>query len=255
MKLLKYSAIGLTIISASCFAKPQADHPSQTLENESKIVALYGNSYTHYNNHLNTRLRDLTRSLKPNNADGYSYRGLAISSGRLGWHENNLKFQYTQKDWDTVVFQGHSTEPITNNEDSRKYFEKSAKQMASYAQSKGSQVVFMMTWAKKSEPEKFDDLAEAYINIAEETNSYVAPVGLAFEKAINEYPEIELYHTDGSHPSLAGSYLAAATLYSTLYNASPEGGAIPIDTDMKEDVAQKLQQVAWETVSEFRTKY
>ena len=36
-------------------------------------------------------------------------------------------------------------------------------------------------------------------------------------------PEPELYFSDGSHPSPAGSYLAACTFYATLFHASPVG--------------------------------
>lgn len=255
MKVSKILIAGLCAISVSGHAKPLADYPSQPLDIESKVVALYGNSYTHYNNHLNTRLRDLTRSLKPDNAEGYSYRGVTISSGRLGWHESNLKFHYTLGDWDTVIFQGHSSEPITANDKSREYFEKSAKQMSNFAQSKGSQVVYLMTWAKQSEPEKFDDLAEAYIKVAKDTRGYVAPVGLAFQAMIEQYPDINLYHSDGSHPSLEGTYLAAATLYATLYNESPLGGATPVDTDMDQETATAIQQIAWDTVTEFRANH
>jgi hypothetical protein len=39
--------------------------------------------------------------------------------------------------------------------------------------------------------------------------------------ATPEHPD--LYDTDGSHPSLAGSYLAACVLFATLFGESPVG--------------------------------
>ncbi|UMM06934.1 hypothetical protein MKR81_27635 (plasmid) [Vibrio campbellii] len=254
-KLLKTNLLA-TAIALSSFAV-HADTviaPSSTtkMDGDNKVVAIYGNSYTHYNNNLNTRLRDLTRSLLPNNAKGYSYRGITISSGRLGWHEPNLRFQNTLKDWDVVVFQSNSMEPITKKASSRDYFEKSAKTMSKIAHDAGSKVVYFMTWAQQSRPEQTSALANAYQDIAKKTGGYVAPVGLAFEQSINQYPEINLYHSDGKHPSLEGTYLAASVFFATLYNKSPVGGATPIDTDMSPETAKKLQTIAWETVQRFQ---
>lgn len=45
----------------------------------------------------------------------------------------------------------------------------------------------------------------------------VALAGYAFENCIAKYPDINLYHSDERHPSLIGSYLAAAVIYATIY--------------------------------------
>lgn len=229
-----------------------APNPQAKMDGDNKVVALYGNSFTHYNNNLNTRLRDLTRSLLPDNAKGYSFRGITISSGRLGWHLPNLEFQNTLQKWDVVIFQGNSTEPISTNEETKAYFMDSADKMAKIAHQAGSKVVYFMTWANKDKPENTQKLADAYIDIAQKTGGYVAPIGLAFANSLKVNPEINLYHSDGSHPSLEGTYLAACVLFATLYNQSPVGGALPVDSDMSADVATKLQQTAWETVSSFQ---
>ena len=50
----------------------------------------------------------------------------------------------------------------------------------------------------------------------------IIDAGYAFENCIAEYPAINLYDTDERHPSLEGSYLAAATVYATIYGESPE---------------------------------
>ena len=50
----------------------------------------------------------------------------------------------------------------------------------------------------------------------------VIDAGYAFENSIAEYPNINLYDSDNRHPSLEGSYLAAACVYATIYKQSPE---------------------------------
>lgn len=231
-----------------------ADKPQDKLYGENKTVALYGNSYTHYNNNVNTRLRDLTRSLLPEGAKDYAFRGITISSGRLGWNIPNLAFQNTLQKWDVVVLQGNSTEPISADDETRRYFTDSATQMAASAHKAGSKVVFFMTWAEKNKPEQTDKLEKAYLSIAQKTGSFMAPVGLAFRQSMKLHPDINLYHSDGNHPSLAGTYLTACVLFATLYGDSPVGGALPVDSDMSEQTAKTLQQVAWDTVTTFRAQ-
>ena len=50
----------------------------------------------------------------------------------------------------------------------------------------------------------------------------VIDAGYAFENSMVTYPSINLYDPDRRHPSLEGSYLAAACVYATIYNESPE---------------------------------
>jgi hypothetical protein len=52
----------------------------------------------------------------------------------------------------------------------------------------------------------------------------------------------ELYDPDGSHPSLKGSYLAAAVFFTTLFKTSPEGLSYP--QGLSETSARYLQRVA-----------
>jgi len=62
-------------------------------------------------------------------------------------------------------------------------------------------------------------------------------------------PDLELYAQDKRHPSLAGTYLAACTVYASLLGKSPVGNAYT--AGLPADIAAHLQQVAWETVKEY----
>ena len=66
------------------------------------------------------------------------------------------------------------------------------------------------------------DLAAAYKKAGEALNIPVSYVGLNFYKIYTEHPEIELYHEDKTHPSWAGSCLAALTHYHTVFGSLPE---------------------------------
>ena len=85
-----------------------------------------------------------------------------------------------------------------------------------------------------------------YLEVAGEIGAAVAPVGVAWQRALEEHPELELWQRDGSHPSPEGTYLAACVFYATLLGTSPEGAnylaGLPGET------ARFLQAVAVETV-------
>jgi len=69
---------------------------------------------------------------------------------------------------------------------------------------------------------------------------------------LQERPDLVLYANDKRHPSLAGTYLAAATVYAALFKTSPAG--LKYTAGLDEPTAKFLQNVAWETVQDyFRT--
>ena len=66
-------------------------------------------------------------------------------------------------------------------------------------------------------------ISSMYINAGKENNVKVIPVGIGFENAYKENPNIQLHNLDGTHPSLLGTYLAACIVYGVLYDDSPVG--------------------------------
>ena len=80
-------------------------------------------------------------------------------------------------------------------------------------------------------------------------DALVIPAGLAFARAIAKRPDLELYQPDKRHPSLAGTYLAAATVLAALTKNSPVGSTYSAGLDG--ELAKFLQATAWETVQAY----
>ena len=77
----------------------------------------------------------------------------------------------------------------------------------------------------------------------------VIPVGLAFEEACQRRPDRPFHMPhDGTHPSVAGTCLAAATVFGSLYGWSSAGN--PHDCYAKVDATagRPLQELAEDTV-------
>jgi len=87
-------------------------------------------------------------------------------------------------------------------------------------------------------------LYSGYWDAARSTGAAIAPVGLAWSEAVASRPQLDLWASDGKHPSRLGSYLAACVFYATLTGRSPVGDTF---TDgLNESDARFLQSVAWD---------
>jgi hypothetical protein len=89
-------------------------------------------------------------------------------------------------------------------------------------------------------------LRQSYLEMGQMNNAEVSPVGIAWQTTRSLYPNIELYISDGSHPSIYGTYLASCTFYSVIFQKSPVGTYYP--ASIPADTAAILQQIAYHTV-------
>jgi hypothetical protein len=95
-------------------------------------------------------------------------------------------------------------------------------------------------------------LADAYESIGQQLDVQVLPVGLAFQQAELENPGLQLRIDDLKHPSLEGSYLAAAVTYSALYGESPV--KLEYTAGLPDKLARQLRELAWRTTSNYNSK-
>ena len=75
----------------------------------------------------------------------------------------------------------------------------------------------------------------------------IAHAGRAWEISQSKRPEIVLYGEDLEHPTEAGTMLAAAVVYSTIYGVEPPADAtVPLGVEVEEADMRFLHEVAWE---------
>jgi len=130
--------------------------------------------------------------------------------------------------WDAVVLQEQSAlattlDTLTGRLGSPEDFQDAVRDLEPIVRGLGATPVLYMTWAKERWPAQIDQLSAAYRGIGEELDLPVAPVGLAWARALDRRPDLALHLADGSHPTPAGSYLAACVIYATLTGTSPVG--------------------------------
>jgi hypothetical protein len=75
----------------------------------------------------------------------------------------------------------------------------------------------------------------------------MAPAGLAWKRAMEQRPSLNLYGPDREHPSMAGTYLTTAVLYATVFGKDPSSSTYQPSGISAEDGAF-LRRLAWEIV-------
>jgi len=244
--------------------------PRQTLK-----VLFIGNSYTYYNN-----LGDIVAGIAAADSKGpIIVPTLAVNgAATLKWHLENgsAQKQLQAGHWDYVVLQeqsllgGKVVDGKTTVGDPAEFFN-SIREWVRRIRSVGANPILYMTWARREPPSDAakvqKQLADAYLTIGQELEVKVAPVGLAWAETRRRLRTLDLHIWDSSHPTMAGSYLAACVIFSTLTGRSPIGAptvilghpasdgpeGIVVDpklqvplVDLPGATATELQKVAWE---------
>ena len=197
---------------------------------QSNNVLFLGNSYTGVNN-LPQIIRDVALSA----GDTLIFDSYTPGGYKLTDHNSDVVTQgkIIAGGWDYVVMQGQSQEAITSNIS----FESGARNINLLISEYNPCAVPMlyMTWGRKngdasncaSYPvmctyEGMDStIRNNYLELASSIHAEVSPVSIAWNYLRQNYPGIELYTPDESHPSAAGSYAAACCSYATIFKKDP----------------------------------
>jgi len=190
-----------------------------------------GNSFTARND-----LPGLLKQLAA--ARGISLEHRLISAGgaslRMHWNKGDARRAIEESAYNYVILQEQSTlgfkNPARMHENVR-LFEEAIK-------ASGAKMVLYMTWARKNAPETQQAIADAYATIGKELGPIVVPVGLAWQEFMRRHDRPELHDKDLSHPTLAGTYLAACVFLVTLFGEDPSGVGVDLKGITKSEIAE-----------------
>lgn len=220
-------------------------------------ILFIGNSYT-YCNDLPSLLKNVTE------AEGYKVNVSSVTSGgyKLTSFANpedpkgkEVLAAFEAKKYDFVIIQEQSQRPVL---DPGKFFE-GARSIEKMVRDNGAFPVFYSTWGRREGEASLNahlwtnesmtwDLAASYSAIAEELGADVAHVGLAFYDVYTSDNYVNLYDTDGSHPSAEGSLLAAYVLYSKIFMNDPRN--VTFEALVSSNDAAILKDAAYRAVFE-----
>lgn len=199
-----------------------------------KIKVLFiGNSYTYVNN-----LPQLIYNVALANGDTLVFDSSAPGGFTFGNHflNSTTNTKISAGGWQYVVLQAQSQEPSFSpgqvNSQTLPYAIKLDSLIKHY--NPCATTVFYETWGRKNGDASNcafyppictytgmqNRLKESYKLFADTCHAILSPVGEAYRSSITASPSINLYQADESHPSVEGSYLAAALFYEVLFQRS-----------------------------------
>jgi len=244
-RLAPHLAAALCCFAVSC-TRAKALAPAEAAQS----VLFIGNSYTYVNDLPSTFSR-----LAASGGHPVSVAMIAPGGYKLFQHaaERSTLDTISNRKWDWVVMQEQSQVPSLGNLRLKEMYP-AVRLLNHRIRESGATPVLFLTWGRKQgSPEiGFADfssmqtqLSKGYRDIAEELSIVVAPVGEAWKKAVRQRSSPELWSADGSHPSPAGTYLAACVLYATLFRQDPSG--LAFRGDLPSASAKFLQKIGGET--------
>lgn len=200
-------------------------------QSQTRKVLFLGNSYTYVND-----LPQIVSQLASSAGDALITESNLIGGYTLQNHAANSTStnKILSNNWDYIVLQEQSQLPT---------FPIPSKFMDGFSDLKNfikqhkpcSQITSFMTWGyRDGDPQNCPSnpavctyagmqnlLTERYKEMSDVYDAEVTPVGVVWKYIRENHPSINLYQTDGSHPSLEGSYLAACCFYTTLFRKNP----------------------------------
>jgi hypothetical protein len=207
---------------------------------QSRILFI-GNSYTS-RNQLPRLLAELAAAAEHARRIEFDLIVAGGASLKRHWNAGIAQESLARLSWNYVVLQEQSTLPLKNP---ARYHE-NVRLFAPEIARRGAKTVLYLTWSRQQAPDTQDRITRAVEEIAAEVKALVTPVGPAWHAVMARHSNIPLYTDDGSHPTAAGSYLAACVFLVSLFGEAARGFSVSDALRLDRAVAATLHAVASE---------
>ena len=233
---------------------------SDVVASDTVNVLFIGNSYT-YVNDLPSLFTNLSASGGKTVVTDMSAPGGYAFEQHVTNSETISKIQLGI--WNFVVLQEQSQMPVIE------YWRYNSTYPSAFkldsmikASAPAATTVFYMTWGRRNGGQQCvtgycspdfisffhmqDSLKSSYSLISYLLNARLSPAGEAWRIARQLNPNVNLWDTGDSHPTLEGSYLTACVFYAAIFNQSPVG--LSFNGGLLQSDALFCQQCAWQSV-------
>ena len=224
-------------------------------------VLFIGNSYTSVNN-LPLLVKNLSTSAgKTLNIDSNMPGGYLMSS-----HLNDATTfsKISQGNWDYVILQEQSQIPTIDYYRYNDMYPAMTDLKSVIEQyNPCAKIITYMTWGRRFGGQQCDpsgtncspvftnfnhmqdSLTSAYLEISEQLNIQCAPVGVTWQNILND-TTLVLHSGDNSHPNIDGSYVAALSIFSSIWKQGTSG--LTYTAGLSNQLAQYYQSKSDNTI-------
>jgi hypothetical protein len=202
------------LLIAGCNRPAKPTLPAEDTHVADISILFVGNSHTGMHDIPNL-VRELIRQLRP----GKSVFAYHVSVAFLEDATSSPLYreQIKSRAWTHVVLQGQKISASGKHEYSRE----AGIEMARYAKERGSTVFYYPEWGLKGVAGDGARQEKIYREMARDAGVDVAPVAKAWDLALADRPELELYSADRNHQSELGAFLTASVIAGKLTGESP----------------------------------
>jgi hypothetical protein len=233
-----------------CTGQSGAEPESKGRPVKGMRVLFIGNSLT-YSNDLHLMVQALSRAAgQEMYVESITYGGFNFEDH---WNEGTGLQALARMKWDFVVMQQGPSSLIENREDMRKWI----KRWAPKIRKAGARPALYMGWPELERISYFDAVRESYSLAASDVKGVFIPAGEAWRAAWRRDPKAPLYSYDNFHPSTAGTYTAALSIYGMLTRKSPQGlpARLGLANGSTVDIPQALAATLQEGAAEANETY
>jgi hypothetical protein len=164
------------------------------------------------------------------------------------WNDGAALRAISKGGWNVVVLQQGPSSLLESQIDLRKW----TKRFAARIRKQGARPALYMVWPPKNRLAYLDQVSESYRLAAADVQGLLFPAGETWRAAWRRDPKAPLYSFDDFHPSAAGSYAAALSIYGVLFHKAPRGLPARLElgggqtVDIPPALATLLQEAATE---------
>jgi|GEM_PF-1202975 len=231
---------------------------NQGVDEDPLEVLFIGSSYFNYN-HLPDLFSELCVSAdKPVFVDGVIHNGWYLEN-----HVNSAETQekIAQRSWDVVVLQGVGTNCAYPDHFTDHPLLPALESLCGsiWQANADAKILYCMPWAFEDGMTWYQNWTDDFVamqdkifsntlNVSSEVGCCIAPVGWAWKQVLVDYdfPLHFLHMSDWNHPSVRGSYLMGAVIFSSIFVKSCVG--LDFVSDLNVSEARYFQQVASDVV-------
>lgn len=217
--------------------------PAGPVDSSPKVLFV-GNSFTSSAGGLRIHFSKLSVSATPPPIVETVEATTGGATLEMHWQRTYTMETIANGGYDIVVLQGDIPETDVDS------FQQHARLLVEATRQAGAEPILFMAWPyDRLGWITTDEIAQAHSEIATELDVDVAPVGLAFQRASAERPEMNMYGLDDEHQSVHGAYLSVNVIYLTIFGTEHPVTLAYLPTGITEEEATFLQRIARETMS------
>lgn len=226
---------------------------------QSKKVLFLGNSFTYTFDIPNLFNQLAVSAGVPVIVDSYTQSGIAVANEQVTGHINDAAAQakISSQLWDFVVVQDNQGDYVNSAGIPSAC---GSANVTLYNQIKANnactQIIYFAGWGPSGGTFTGDNTQNCidriytnmvYLNNNVPSKQIVTPIGKAWKSSLTSMPSVNLFYPDNVHPSLEGSYLAAATIFTTILKRNPI--SLTYTGGVNSTTALNMRTIAYNTVT------